>query len=76
LEKLACAQTESSTPVAEKLSETPSDVVDDDGSGDGADPVCPAIYTGNLGWLPLLILMVYIFFFNLVRSLFNLGPVL
>ena len=33
---------------------------------------CPAIYTENLGWLPLLILMVYIFFFNLV--IFNFLP--
>ena len=34
---------------------------------DDDDNSCPAIYTGNLGWLPLLILMIYIFFFNLVR---------
>ena len=73
LEKLACAQSESSSPIAEKLSENFSNVVgvesgDNVGSDDddGGDVTCPAIYTGNLGWLPLLILMVYIFFFNLV----------
>ncbi|TRY78837.1 hypothetical protein TCAL_06755 [Tigriopus californicus] len=26
---------------------------------------CPSIYTAHLGWLPLVILMLYIFFFNL-----------
>ena len=31
----------------------------------GGNSNCPAIYTEYLGWLPLLILMVYIFFFNL-----------
>jgi hypothetical protein len=83
LEKLACeaGTSETSSPIAEKLSENFSTIVDnsnysindtnrlestnDDGGGD----ICPAIYTENLGWLPLLILMVYIFFFNLVRFL-------
>ena len=73
LEKLACAQAESSAPIAEKLSENFSNVVgvdngDNVGIEDDTDDAvtCPAIYTGNIGWLPLLILMVYIFFFNLV----------
>ena len=56
---------EANAAVAEKLTT--------DGGGlnglieDDDDNSCPAIYTGNLGWLPLLILMIYIFFFNLVR---------
>ena len=65
LEKMACAEAEANAAVAEKLTT--------DGGGlnglieDDDDNSCPAIYTGNLGWLPLLILMIYIFFFNLVR---------
>lgn len=30
-----------------------------------AEEVCPAIYTESFGWLPLLLMMMYIFFFNL-----------
>jgi hypothetical protein len=80
LEKLACeaGTSETSSPIAEKLSENFSTIVDSsnyssndtnrlESTDDDGGDICPAIYTENLGWLPLLILMVYIFFFNLVR---------
>ncbi len=33
-------------------------------TGDGAAK-CPPVYTSDIGWLPVVLLMVYIFFFNL-----------
>lgn len=64
-------------PVAEKLleaalSNTTNSILDLDdqdrgfvnATGNSTNP-CPEPYTGGLGWLPVFLLMKYIFFFNL-----------
>jgi hypothetical protein len=56
LEQIACSETNVSSMLYDSLNST-SD--------------CPNIYTENITWLPLLILLVYIFCFSLVsRHLF------
>lgn len=61
LEKLACLEYDHSN----NFNNTTTIVNLDDEASPVSGDTCEAIYTHSIGWLPLLLLMVYIFFFNL-----------
>jgi hypothetical protein len=63
LDRLACGHDRSSLNTNATASALSTDATEDE--KENHDDKCPHYYTENIGWLPLVILMIYIFFFNL-----------